>query len=192
MYFTSDQFTEILIRISHLKYPEENLLSSFSMLLFRDLIGYSHNSDINDFRKQILNPFIQKELESNNLNLLSLYERYCIDSNKKECDIPSYILLFIKNSQMRILNENGWNKFIFDYKLNECLNENELNRIFYEIQGGKCYIGPIAEALEENEINYSEFLEGIIVLSIYKYRDPFIDLSVKLKLFLKDLFEKGV
>lgn len=100
--------------------------------------------------------------------------------------------MLLLNSQMRVLKEDEWNRFIFDYRLNECMCENELNRIFYEIQGGKCYTGPIAEALEENEINYSEFLEGIIVLSVYKYRNPFIDLSLKLKFLLKDIFEKGI
>lgn len=92
MYFSAEQFTEILIRISHIKYPEENLLSSFSMLLYRDLIGYSHSSDINDFRQQILHPFIQKELETSKTNLLDLFERYCVNNRKEYSDIPSYLL----------------------------------------------------------------------------------------------------
>lgn len=174
MTFNDEQFTQILIRISHMKFKTDEIITAFSKLLYQDLIGFCKTADISGFRINIRNISCQEIINKYNNELLILYSKSC-ESND-----------FDKLPMLKKMNESEWINLLKIYNLYNLISEIYAKRIFYECQGGKVYIGPVAEVLNNNEINYSEFIEGIIVLSCYIIRDPFIELPIKIEMFFNN------
>eukprot|EP00929_Paragymnodinium_shiwhaense_P074173 TRINITY_DN37937_c0_g1_i1.p1 TRINITY_DN37937_c0_g1~~TRINITY_DN37937_c0_g1_i1.p1 ORF type:complete len:1143 (-),score=322.28 TRINITY_DN37937_c0_g1_i1:53-3481(-) len=181
---TPQGFVEVLIQCANMKFNNsiENLWSQVLHLIENHLTLHSGGATESVFQRMAYDPRVREVLESHSKELKIVFDLYAsLDASSTEAlqrfntmNITEF-LTFLQHCDM----------------LDETLTEQAVHQIFDAIQqsaisadGGEAEGG----LDDDEELSFSEFLDGLVAITAYKFPDPFTRFDERVDYFLLQLF----
>ena len=188
----SHEFVEVLVQCANKKFrtacsSPDNLAEQMLLLIDLHLRPNACNDAESMFQKMAYSPEVRHVLDQHSRELKDVFQLYATLDMSTTDAMQRASTMNITEFQM-LLDDTGF--------LDEALTEVAVQQIFQGIQqdatadeednGGENEDG--AGLDDDDEMSFSEFLDGLVAVAAYKFPDPFIPLSSRINTFLLQLF----
>eukprot|EP01006_Ploeotia_vitrea_P046667 TRINITY_DN67051_c7_g8_i1.p1 TRINITY_DN67051_c7_g8~~TRINITY_DN67051_c7_g8_i1.p1 ORF type:complete len:1107 (-),score=80.49 TRINITY_DN67051_c7_g8_i1:699-4019(-) len=160
-----NEFVECLIRMAEIKFPKHpTTILRFQYLIQHFVIPRAAKSDIDKFRREIYTPETQQVMKKYSMDLYRIFNWYSkMDKRSRMC---------------RTLNCHEFTMLLRDMgMLDSVLNESAVSTIFNSVQSDEGHD-------DNSEFVFTEFVEGIAAVCVYKNPAPFVPLEKRFDTFL--------
>ncbi|CAE7628729.1 FIM3 [Symbiodinium necroappetens] len=189
----SHEFVEVLVQCANKKFRSacaspDNLAEQMLLLIDLHLRPNACNDAESMFQKMAYSPEVRQVLDQHSRELKDIFQLYATLDMSTTDAMQRASTMNITEFQM-LLDDTGF--------LDEALTEVAVQQIFQGIQQDATAADDEENAGEpedgaglddDDEMSFSEFLDGLVAVAAYKYPDPFIPLSSRINTFLLQLF----
>jgi len=188
-------FILVLLEFANIKFRNliDNLPDMFSHLIENHLKPYACQEMESIFQRMAYDPKVREVLEKHKKELQIIFQIYATADVSTSLAMQRVNTMNIKEFQLLLIHTE---------MLDESLTETAVEQIFEGIQqssfveeGDEKEIEASANKAvleagldDDDELAYSEFIDGLVAVAAYKHPDPFIPFSIRVNSFILNLF----
>eukprot|EP01062_Namystynia_karyoxenos_P059482 TRINITY_DN50924_c0_g1_i1.p1 TRINITY_DN50924_c0_g1~~TRINITY_DN50924_c0_g1_i1.p1 ORF type:complete len:1360 (+),score=373.71 TRINITY_DN50924_c0_g1_i1:77-4081(+) len=165
-------FVETLLRMAHIRKGRSGCMTlsrSLQRLLDDHILPNGSRSAVDEFRRTVRHPDVQKVFKRHQRTLSRLFKLYVTTAANEDGD--------------KVLTHEEWLKFIKELRLIDAkLTYADVSNVFVNVMYDETRI-----TLPDAEIGmtYSDFADGLACLAVFKMASPFLPLGMRLDTFFQ-------
>jgi len=181
---TPQGFVEVLVMCANRKFDQvlEQLADQVTFLFENHLKRYACHDTDSDFSRMAYDPKVRNVLQSHSKELSAIFTLYA------SADVSTTDAI----QKVNTINIKEFMMFLQDCEfLDDTLTEKAVILVFEEIQknASDSYCLDDVGLDDDDELALSEFLDGLVAITLYKIPDPFIAFHERVDHFLMELFK---